>query len=78
MPSGFQYAIGFDAIQAHEAALTEHAIARLSGVRGLRLLGVHRAGGRRQRGHYQNWRGHAHQELTNSQTHLASHKRDGL
>ena len=32
-------AIGFDAIQAHEAALTEHAIARLSAVRGLRLLG---------------------------------------
>ena len=32
-------AIGFDAIQAHEAALTEHAIARLSAIRGLRLLG---------------------------------------
>ncbi len=32
-------AIGFDAIQAHEAALTEHAVARLSAVKGLRLLG---------------------------------------
>ncbi len=33
-------AVGFDAIQAHEAALTDHAIARLSGVKGLRLLGA--------------------------------------
>lgn len=32
-------AIGFDAIQAHEAALTEHAVARLSAIKGLRLLG---------------------------------------
>ena len=33
-------AVGFDAIQAHEAALTDHAIARLSAVKGLRLLGA--------------------------------------
>jgi cysteine desulfurase/selenocysteine lyase len=33
-------AIGFDAITAHEAALTEHAIARLSTIPGLRLLGA--------------------------------------
>ncbi len=33
-------AIGFDAIQAHEAELTEHAIARLSAIPGLRLLGA--------------------------------------
>ena len=32
-------AVGFDAIAAHEAALTEHAIARLSSVKGLRVLG---------------------------------------
>ncbi len=32
-------AIGFDAIAAHEARLTEHAIARLSAIKGLRLLG---------------------------------------
>jgi len=32
-------AIGFDAIAAHEAALTDHAIARLSAIPGLRLLG---------------------------------------
>ena len=32
-------AIGFDAIQAHEAALTDHAINRLSAIPGLRLLG---------------------------------------
>ena len=31
--------LGFDAIAAHEAALTEHAIARLSSVKGLRVLG---------------------------------------
>ena len=31
--------IGFDAIQAHEAALTDHALARLSEVPGLRVLG---------------------------------------
>ena len=32
-------AIGFDAIEAHEAALTEHALARLGAVPGLRVLG---------------------------------------
>ncbi len=32
-------AVGYDAIAAHEAALTEHARARLSGVKGLRVLG---------------------------------------
>ncbi len=32
-------AVGFDAIAAHEAALTEHALARLSAVKGLRVLG---------------------------------------
>ena len=32
-------AIGMDVIQAHEAALTEHAVARLSAIPGLRLLG---------------------------------------
>jgi cysteine desulfurase/selenocysteine lyase len=32
-------AIGYDAIAAHEAALTEHALARLSRVKGLRILG---------------------------------------
>ena len=31
--------IGFDAIAAHEAALTEHAVARLSAVKGLHVLG---------------------------------------
>jgi cysteine desulfurase/selenocysteine lyase len=31
--------IGFDAMQAHEAALTDHALARLSEVPGLRVLG---------------------------------------
>ena len=31
--------IGFDAIQAHEAALTDHALSRLAGVPGLRVLG---------------------------------------
>jgi cysteine desulfurase/selenocysteine lyase len=31
--------IGFDAIQAHEAALTDHALARLAEVPGLRVLG---------------------------------------
>jgi len=31
--------IGFDAIQAHEAALTDHALARLAEVPGLRMLG---------------------------------------
>ena len=31
--------IGYDAIAAHEAALTEHALARLSSVPGLRVLG---------------------------------------
>ncbi len=33
-------AIGFDAIAAHEARLTEYAIARLSAIPGLRLLGA--------------------------------------
>jgi len=32
-------AIGYDAMTAHEAALTEHALARLAGVEGLRILG---------------------------------------
>ena len=32
-------AIGFDAITAHEARLTDHALARLSGIPGLRVLG---------------------------------------
>ena len=32
-------AIGFDAIAAHEAALTDHALSRLSGVDGLRIVG---------------------------------------
>ncbi len=31
--------IGFDAMQAHEAALTDHALARLSEIPGLRVLG---------------------------------------
>ncbi len=33
-------AIGMDAISAHEAALTEHALARLAAVPGLRVLGT--------------------------------------
>ena len=33
-------AIGYDAIAAHEAALTDHALARLSAVKGLRLFGA--------------------------------------
>jgi len=32
-------AIGFDAIAAHEASLTDHALARLSGIQGLRIVG---------------------------------------
>jgi cysteine desulfurase/selenocysteine lyase len=32
-------AIGFEAIAAHEAALTEHALARLAGVEGLTVIG---------------------------------------
>jgi cysteine desulfurase / selenocysteine lyase len=32
-------AIGYDAISAHEAALTDHALARLSAIEGLRILG---------------------------------------
>ena len=32
-------AVGFDAISAHEAALTDHALARLSDVKGLRVIG---------------------------------------
>jgi cysteine desulfurase/selenocysteine lyase len=35
----FVDAIGLDAIAAHEAALTEHAIARLSAIEGLTILG---------------------------------------
>jgi cysteine desulfurase/selenocysteine lyase len=31
--------IGYEAIAAHEAALTEHALARLAGIEGLRVLG---------------------------------------
>jgi len=31
--------IGYDAMAAHEASLTEHALARLSAVEGLRILG---------------------------------------
>jgi cysteine desulfurase / selenocysteine lyase len=33
-------AIGYPAIAAHEAALTEHALARLSAIEGLRILGA--------------------------------------
>ncbi len=33
-------AIGFEAIAAHEAALTDHALARLSAVEGLRIIGA--------------------------------------
>lgn len=36
---GFVQAIGMDAIAAHEAALTEHAMAALAGVPGLRVIG---------------------------------------
>ena len=32
-------AIGYDAISAHEAALTDHALARLADVKGVRVLG---------------------------------------
>jgi cysteine desulfurase/selenocysteine lyase len=32
-------AIGLDVIQAHEAALTRHALARLAGIEGLRVIG---------------------------------------
>jgi cysteine desulfurase/selenocysteine lyase len=32
-------AVGFEAIQAHEAALTEHAMRRLSAIEGVRILG---------------------------------------
>ena len=32
-------AIGYDAMAAHEASLTEHALARLAGVEGVRILG---------------------------------------
>jgi cysteine desulfurase/selenocysteine lyase len=35
----FVEAIGYDAIAAHEAALTDHALARLSAVEGLRVIG---------------------------------------
>ena len=33
-------AVGYDAIAAHETALTEHALARLSDIEGLRVLGA--------------------------------------
>jgi cysteine desulfurase/selenocysteine lyase len=33
-------AIGYDAIAAHEAALTDHALARLSAIEGVRILGA--------------------------------------
>jgi cysteine desulfurase/selenocysteine lyase len=36
---GYVEAIGYPAIAAHEAALTDHALARLSAVEGLRILG---------------------------------------
>jgi cysteine desulfurase / selenocysteine lyase len=36
---GYVDSIGFDAVAAHEAALTEHALARLSSVQGLRVIG---------------------------------------
>jgi cysteine desulfurase/selenocysteine lyase len=36
---GFMERIGYEAIAAHEAALTEHALARLAGIEGLRVLG---------------------------------------
>ncbi len=35
----FVESIGFDAIAAHEAALTEHAIARMSAIEGLTIIG---------------------------------------
>jgi cysteine desulfurase/selenocysteine lyase len=42
----FVQSIGYDAIAAHEASLTEHALARLSRVEGLRILGqAHDRGG---------------------------------
>ncbi|MGH7041683.1 MAG: aminotransferase class V-fold PLP-dependent enzyme [Acetobacteraceae bacterium] len=37
---GYVRAIGYPAIAAHEAALTEHALARLSAIEGLRILGA--------------------------------------
>jgi len=37
--------VGFDFIQAHEAALTEHALRRLSAIEGLRILGQARERG---------------------------------
>ena len=36
---GYVEAIGFDALAAHEAALTEHALARLSRIEGLHVVG---------------------------------------
>jgi cysteine desulfurase/selenocysteine lyase len=35
----FLQRVGFDALRAHEEALTEHALSRLSGLSGLQLLG---------------------------------------
>ncbi len=36
---GYVQAIGYEAIAAHEASLTDHALSRLAGVKGLRILG---------------------------------------
>ncbi len=36
---GFVEGIGYDAIAAHEASLTDHALARLSAIEGVRVLG---------------------------------------
>jgi len=36
---GYVQAIGYDAIAAHEAALTDHALARLSAIEGIHILG---------------------------------------
>ena len=36
---GFMNGVGYDAIAAHEAALTDHALARLSAIDGLKVIG---------------------------------------
>jgi cysteine desulfurase / selenocysteine lyase len=36
---GFVESVGYEAIAAHEASLTDHALARLSGIEGLRIIG---------------------------------------
>jgi cysteine desulfurase/selenocysteine lyase len=36
---GFVEGVGYEAIAAHEAGLTEHALARLAGIEGVRVLG---------------------------------------